>query len=156
MIRTTYSGFVADFVAIGSSLFSFISHLGRGNGGLQTGKNGSSHFPAKLSGSSRTSPDGLTERFWGVEEQSITRAFERALSRARAVYEKECKEKSEKADSALLNDLPFHDLRLEATSCFFEKGFNVIEVAAITGHKTLQMLKRYTHLKAEELAERMK
>ena len=54
------------------------------------------------------------------------------------------------------NDLTFHDLRHEATSRFFEKGFNVMEVAAITGHKTLQMLKRYTHLKAEELAERMK
>jgi hypothetical protein len=26
---------------------------------------------------------------------------------------------------------------------------------AITGHKTLQMLKRYTHLRAEELAKRM-
>ena len=30
-----------------------------------------------------------------------------------------------------------------------------MEVASITGHKTLQMLKRYTHLKAEDLAKRM-
>ncbi|EQD71992.1 phage integrase, partial [mine drainage metagenome] len=52
-------------------------------------------------------------------------------------------------------DLTFHDLRHEATSRFFEKGFNVMEVASITGHKTLQMLKRYTHLKAEDLAKRM-
>ena len=28
---------------------------------------------------------------------------------------------------------------------------NPIKVAAITGHKTLQMLKRYTHLRAEDL-----
>lgn len=28
-----------------------------------------------------------------------------------------------------------------------------MRVAAITGHKTLQMLKRYTHLKAEDLAK---
>ncbi len=28
-----------------------------------------------------------------------------------------------------------------------------MQVAAITGHKTLQMLKRYTHLRAEELIE---
>ncbi len=55
-----------------------------------------------------------------------------------------------------IEGLHFHDLRHEATSRFFEKGFNVMEVAAITGHKTLQMLKRYTHLKAEDLAERMK
>ena len=28
-----------------------------------------------------------------------------------------------------------------------------MQVAAITGHKTLQMLKRYTHLRAEDLVE---
>ena len=52
-------------------------------------------------------------------------------------------------------DLRFHDLRHEATSRLFEKGFNVMEVAAITGHKDLKSLKRYTHLKARELAKRM-
>jgi hypothetical protein len=30
-----------------------------------------------------------------------------------------------------------------------------MQVATITGHKTLQMLKRYTHLKAEDLADMM-
>ena len=30
----------------------------------------------------------------------------------------------------------------EATSRLFEKGFNSMEVSAITGHKMLQMLKR--------------
>jgi hypothetical protein len=30
---------------------------------------------------------------------------------------------------------------------------NHMQVAAITGHKTLQMLKRYTHLRAEDLAK---
>ncbi|EQD75458.1 site-specific recombinase, phage integrase family protein, partial [mine drainage metagenome] len=29
-----------------------------------------------------------------------------------------------------------------------------MEVSTITGHKTLQMLKRYTHLRAEDLAKR--
>ncbi len=55
-----------------------------------------------------------------------------------------------------ISGLHFHDLRHEATSRFFEKGFNPMEVSTITGHKTLQMLKRYTHLKAEDLAERLK
>ena len=32
----------------------------------------------------------------------------------------------------------------------FEKGLNPMQVASITGHKTLRMLKRYTHLKAED------
>ena len=36
-----------------------------------------------------------------------------------------------------------------------EKGLNPMEVAAITGHKTLQMLKRYTHLRAEDLVGRL-
>ncbi len=52
-----------------------------------------------------------------------------------------------------ITGLTFHDLRHEATSRFFEKGLNPMQVSAITGHKTLQMLKRYTHLKAEDLAK---
>ena len=91
-----------------------------------------------------------------MEPDSITQAFLRALARARKVYEKECEEKKEKPDPAFLVDLTFHDLRHEATSRFFEKGLNPMQVAAITGHKTLQMLKRYTHLKAEDLAEMLK
>jgi hypothetical protein len=31
----------------------------------------------------------------------------------------------------------------------------MVELASIAGHKTLQMLKRYTHLKAEDLAKKM-
>lgn len=52
--------------------------------------------------------------------------------------------------------LRFHDLRHEATSRLFERGvFDSMEVASITGHKTLQMLKRYTHLRAEDLAKKL-
>ena len=54
-----------------------------------------------------------------------------------------------------ISDLRFHDLRHEATSRFFEKGLNVMEVAAITGHKDLRMLQRYTHLRAEDLARKL-
>ena len=54
-----------------------------------------------------------------------------------------------------IEDLRFHDLRHEATSRLFEKGLNPMEVASITGHKTLQMLKRYTHLRAEDLAKKL-
>ncbi len=55
-----------------------------------------------------------------------------------------------------IEDLHFHDLRHEATSRLFEKGFDTMEVRTITGHKTLQMLARYTHLRAEDLVERLK
>jgi integrase len=53
---------------------------------------------------------------------------------------------------AEISDLKFHDLRHEATSRLFERGLRLPEVAAITGHKTWQMLRRYTHLRAEDLA----
>ena len=55
-----------------------------------------------------------------------------------------------------IEGLRFHDPRHEATSRLFERGvFDSMEVAAITGHKTLQMLKRYTHLRAEDLAKKL-
>ncbi|MDA8150262.1 MAG: site-specific integrase [Nitrospiraceae bacterium] len=98
-------------------------------------------------------PRRLDGKVWGMEPDSITQAFIRSLSRARKAYEQECEEKGQKPDPSFLADLTFHDLRHEATSRFFEKGLNPMQVAAITGHKTLQMLKRYTHLKAEDLAE---
>ncbi len=72
-----------------------------------------------------------------MTQDAITKAFVRALFRARTAYEKECEGKGEKPDPAFLTDLTFHDLRHEATSRFFEKGFNPMEVSAITGHKTL-------------------
>ena len=85
--------------------------------------------------------DGLAQRIdgrvWGMRPDSISQAFERVCG------------------AAGIEGLTFHDLRHEATSRLFEKGLNPMEVAAITGHKTLQMLKRYTHLRAEDLVERL-
>ncbi len=52
-------------------------------------------------------------------------------------------------------DLHFHDLRHEAVSRFVEMGLSDQEVAAISGHKSMQMLKRYTHLRAEDLVSRL-
>ena len=98
-------------------------------------------------------PRRIDGKVWGMEPHSISQAFRKAVSRARKAYEQECEEKVQKPDPSYLADLTFHDLRHEATSRFFEKGLNPMQVAAITGHKTLQMLKRYTHLKAEDLAE---
>ena len=57
---------------------------------------------------------------WSIRADSISQAFERV-----------CK-------AAGIEGLTFHDLRHEATSRLFEKGLNPMEVAAITGHKTLQ------------------
>lgn len=55
-----------------------------------------------------------------------------------------------------IEGLRFHDLRHEATSRFFEGGnLEIMDVAHITGHKTLQMLKRYTHMRTKRIAERL-
>lgn len=43
------------------------------------------------------------------------------------------------------DDLRFHDLRHEALSRLSDAGLNVIELSHISGHRTLAMLKRYTH-----------
>ena len=78
-------------------------------------------------------PRRLDGSVWGMRPDSISQAFERVCG------------------AAGVEGLTFHDLRHEATSRLFEKGLNPMQVAAITGHKTLQMLKRYTHLRAEDL-----
>lgn len=55
-----------------------------------------------------------------------------------------------------IEDLHFHDLRHEACSKLFELGtLDVMEVAAISGHKSLSMLKRYTHLRAARLVKKL-
>lgn len=66
----------------------------------------------------------------------------------RVVWELAC-------ERAGIVDLRFHDLRHEATSRLFELGLDRIEAASITGHKTLQMLKDYTHLRAKKLAKKL-
>jgi len=59
-------------------------------------------------------------------------------------------------DRAKIRNFTFHDLRHEALSRLAERGdFSVLELAAVSGHKTLQMLKRYTHLQAEKLARKL-
>ncbi|WP_290697441.1 site-specific integrase [Amphritea sp.] len=77
------------------------------------------------------------ERIFGVRPDSVSQAFERACKRVG------------------IEGLRFHDLRHESTSRFFEKGLNTMEVATITGHKTLEMLNRYTHLRATDLVSRI-
>jgi integrase len=52
-------------------------------------------------------------------------------------------------------DLHFHDLRHEGTSRLFEKGLNILEVQAITGHKTLEELKKYTHLSPNLIVQKL-
>ena len=86
----------------------------------------------------RLSTRRIDGKVWDIGLDAISQDFAKA-----------CREKG-------ISELHFHDLRHEATSRLFEKGFDTMEVRTITGHKTLQMLARYTHLRAEDLAKRMK
>ena len=55
-----------------------------------------------------------------------------------------------------LENIRLHDLRHEAASRLAEKlNGDVIALSTMTGHKTLSMLKRYTHLRAEDVAKRL-
>lgn len=54
-----------------------------------------------------------------------------------------------------VSDLRFHDLRREAVSRMVEAGVSDQEIAAISGHKSMQMLRRYTHLRAEDLVGKL-
>lgn len=62
----------------------------------------------------------------------------------------------ERAANAIgAHDLHFHDLRHTATTRLAKKLPNLIELAAVTGHKDVRMLARYYHPDANELATRL-
>lgn len=83
-------------------------------------------------------PRSISGKIIATNRTTLYKAFERACERAE------------------IEDLTFHDLRHEALSRLAERGdFSTLELAAISGHKTLQMLKRYTHLQATNLAKKL-
>lgn len=67
-----------------------------------------------------------------------------------------CKKRAAKLGTPQVQSLRFHDLRHEAVSRFFEMGLNTAEVASISGHRDLRSLFRYTHLKAEDLVQKLR
>ncbi len=53
---------------------------------------------------------------------------------------------------AEIQDFRFHDLRHSAASYLAMNGASLAEIADVLGHKTLQMVKRYTHLSEQHTA----
>lgn len=45
-----------------------------------------------------------------------------------------------------IEDLHFHDLRHHGISLLFEQGYQIHEVSILSGHRSWNMLKRYTHI----------
>lgn len=104
----------------------------------------------------RSLPSSIGGKVFPTTQAAIVQAWGHAVGRAQRHYYGDCEQNGIRPSPGFLDDLRFHDLRHEATSRFFESGkFDMMEVASITGHKTLQMLKRYTHLKARNLALKM-
>lgn len=66
----------------------------------------------------------------------VRRQFMKAVNKAKSAHKG--------AQNSFIG-LRFHDLRHEALSRLSDKGLNVIELAHISGHRTLSMLRRYTH-----------
>jgi len=58
-------------------------------------------------------------------------------------------------ERAGLKDVRIHDLRHTAATRLAEKLPNLLELSAVTGHKSLAMLKRYYHPNPELLAEKL-
>lgn len=71
----------------------------------------------------------FTQCHWALRKQ-----FSRLIKNLASFNEQDC-----------FSGLRFHDLRHEALSRLSDKGLNVIELAHISGHRTLAMLRRYTH-----------
>ena len=90
----------------------------------------------------QTQPRSIDGRLFSAKPGSIRSAFLIALTKAQA---------TQPDSTVFLRGLRFHDLRHEAVTRLFEKGLNPIEVGLVSGHKTLSMLQRYTHLNAENL-----
>lgn len=54
-----------------------------------------------------------------------------------------------------IEGLRWHDLRREAISRLFERGFSIADVREVSGHRTLSQLATYTRGRAEEIAKRL-
>jgi integrase len=109
------------------------------------------HLPLTKNGSSRDVPlsNRATETLLGLRNIAVDdRVFATSGNAVRLAWE-------HLVERAEIVGLHFHDLRHEAVSRLFEKGFGITEVSTISGHKELRMLQRYTHLRAVDLVARL-
>ena len=100
-------------------------------------------------------PGTHTGLVFPLREERVRCAFDMGKKRAQRQYIKDCQQSGQPPCPGFLDNFRFHDLRHEATSRLFEKGLDIMEASSITGHKTLAMLKNYTHLRAQRLAQKL-
>lgn len=105
----------------------------------------------------KSMPRHINGRVFGnwKDASSFSKPWQRLLKRARVHYLAECSSSGIEPNPRMLTNLRFHDLRHHATTELFSKGLNPFEVASMTGHKSMAMLKRYTHVDAAKLAKKL-
>ncbi|WP_019448491.1 site-specific integrase [Cupriavidus sp. BIS7] len=108
------------------------------------------HFPITKNGYSRTIP--LSSRAVAILE-GMPREGERVLHGMTSRTLKRawvlCRER------AGIEGLRFHDMRREGVSRMIERGLSVVEVAQVSGHRSLAMLQVYARPTAESIAAKL-
>jgi integrase len=95
-------------------------------------------------------PHAINGQVFPITANALKLAFVRAVARARKKYVEEGG-----MDDRIMVDLHFHDLRHIAITRLAGKLPNVIELAAVSGHSDVRMLRRYYHPKAADLAKKL-
>lgn len=100
-------------------------------------------------------PRTIGGKLFGCTQNAAVVVWKRAVISARQRHKGEALARGEKPIEGFLENLRWHDLRHEAASRLFEKGLHPLEVSSITGHKSLTMLRRYTHLQPSQLLAKL-
>ncbi|MGF6957271.1 integrase [Paraburkholderia youngii] len=82
-------------------------------------------------------PRSVDGRVFPVSMEAVKQAYERAVARA------------------AITDFTFHDLRHDALTRLARQGLSVLELRAISGHTTANMLQRYVSIDAGDLAMKL-
>jgi integrase len=123
-------------------------------------KNGYSRTVALSSeaiGVIKSSPAHISGRVFGCwkDASSFNKPWQRLLRRGKRIYADECKANGLEPDPRVMENLRFHDLRHTACTELFSLGLSAFEVASMTGHRSMQSLKVYTHVDAAKLAQKL-
>jgi integrase len=90
------------------------------------------------------------------DPEAVSFAFRRAVVRGQERYAEDCSLAEREPLAGFLEGVRLHDLRHHAISDWARTGaMGLVDLMAISGHKSPRMLARYTHLNASDLAARM-
>lgn len=112
--------------------------------------NRTAYLPMTKNGEARTIPlsSAAMAILQGMPRSIDGRVFPITPNALKHAWERAC-------EAAGIEDLHFHDLRHDAASRMAERLPNIIELAAVTGHKDVKMLARYYHPKVIDLARKL-